>query len=75
MSLPTPGGAALIAIALWHADLLSGLTAVVSHHNVDSVALWSRHAACKTHMSKHRPADNAVQPHHARATACASKPN
>ena len=38
MSFPTPGGAALIAIALWHAYLLSGLTAVVSQHNVDSVA-------------------------------------
>ena len=47
MSFPTPGGAALIAIALWHADLFSGLTAVVSQHNVDSVALFlagMRHA-------------------------------
>ena len=75
MSFPTPGGAALIAIALWHAYLLSGLAAVVSQHKTDSVALWSRHAACKTNMSKHRPAYDGVQPHHARATACASHPN
>ena len=68
MSFPTPGGAALIAIALWHAYLLSGLPAEVSQHNVDSVAPLSRHAACKTNMSKHRPAYNGVKPHHARAT-------